>query len=323
MHITVLKKETIDFLEIKKNGVYFDCTFGGGGHSREMLERCDEITLFCIDRDMSVYPNFEKLKADFPKANLKFINEKFGNLKTIIQNLQPIKIDGIAFDFGVSSMQIDSPDRGFSFQKDGNLSMEMGLCKISAHEFINSIDEESLANIIYKYGDERKSRIIAKAIVKARQNEEIKTTVQLANIVKAAARRYNDTIHPATRTFQAIRIYINDELLEIENAINAVYFAAHEGLHVSCISFHSLEDLIIKDFIKSHDKQNLEKDDFDKNYSNFVQKEQKICTNLPFFVKKLHNGVIAPSKDEISQNIRSRSAKLRAFSFTKNENFID
>jgi len=324
LHISVLQKEAVNFLNIKNNGIYIDCTFGAGGHSREILSRCENITLFCIDRDISVKSNFDKLKLDFPNSDLTFIHEKFGNLAKIIADFNLVKIDGILFDFGVSSMQIDNCERGFSFQKDAPLSMQMGLNKISAHEVINSLDEVNLANIIYNYGDEKKSRIIAKSIIRERDKSPIETTLKLAEIIKKTIGRYNDTIHPATRTFQAIRIYVNDEILEIKNAIKTVYSSANNNISCVCISFHSLEDSIIKDFIKQHDKIQLLKDNFDKNY-NYIQEnqvtEKSKFVHVPYFTKKLHNGVILPSKDEIKFNVRSRSARMRAFGFIKNDDF--
>ncbi len=321
-HVTVLKKVAVDLLDIKKGGVYFDLTFGNGGHTREMLSRCEEISVFCVDRDESARKNFEKLKSKFPDSNLVFVHSKFSELKKIKDDFKLEHIDGFLFDFGVSSMQLDEGDRGFSFQKDAPLSMQMGLCKISAFDVVNSMEENELADIIFKYSDEKKSRRIAKKICEARKQKKIETTLELVNIIKAATGKYNDSIHPATRTFQAIRIYVNDEMAEIENAIKSIYEIGNHKSRCVCISFHSLEDTIIKKFIKQHDKDDLEREVFDQNYGMLKEKSQSI-NKMKFFTKQLHKKAILPSLEEIQGNVRSRSARMRGFELLENPEFIE
>lgn len=307
-HTTVLKNKAVEYLSIQNNGIYIDATFGFGGHSRQILSKCENITLFCIDRDDSVLQYFNKLKDDFQKARLHFINAKFSDGLNIVFEKIGKNIDGILFDFGLSSMQIDNSSRGFSFQNDAKLSMEMGLNKISADEIINTFAEQEIADLIYKYGGERQSRRIAKAIILTREAKPIESTLELANIIKKAVGRYNDTINPATRTFQAIRIYVNDEIEEIEKVVEIIPKISKIGTRVVCISFHSLEDEIIKRFIRKYDID-ANHNNYDRNYGEISSINEN--NNSEFKLKKLHKGVIIPSDDEISQNPRSRSAKMR------------
>jgi 16S rRNA (cytosine1402-N4)-methyltransferase len=322
-HFTVLKSEAVDFLNVKSGGVYFDMTFGGGGHSREILSRNQDITLICIDRDISVYKNFEQLKKDFPASKLHFLNSKFSEVVEKIRDIDSsIVADGFVFDFGVSSMQLDNAERGFSFQNDAPLSMEMGLCKISAFDIVNSMPEEKLANLIYEFADEKKSRQISHAICRARKIGKINTTLQLADIVKSTVGRYNDTIHPATRTFQAIRIAVNEELSEIRKALVDVQKISKNCTRLSCISFHSLEDSIIKDFVLKNSLDYLSKEIFDQNYGVMKPKMFDL-SGFKFFTNQLHKKTIAPSDEEIKENYRSRSAKMRSFEFLLNSDFKD
>lgn len=307
-HFTVLKKEAIDFLNVKEFGIYLDGTFGAGGHSEEILSRCENVKLICVDRDESTKIYFDKLKEKYKKAELFYANEKFSNIDLILLNLGLKYIDGAIFDFGLSSMQIDQRDRGFSFQNDSKLSMEMGLNEKNAFDVVNYTPEDELANIIYGYGDEKKSRQIAKEIAKYREIKEIETTLELSEIIKKAVKYYNDTINPATRTFQAIRIFVNNELNEIEIMLNKIQNISKNGTKYSCISFHSLEDSLVKNFIKNND--------IDRNFSNFdknygISFKNKI-NNAPF-IRKLHKKTIIPSIEEIKLNIRSRSARMRCF----------
>ena len=320
-HFTVLKSEAVDFLNVKSGGVYFDMTFGRSGHSREILSRNRDITLFCVDRDISIYQYFEELKKDFPDSRLHFLNSKFSEAVEKAKTIDPsIKADGFIFDFGVSSMQLDNADRGFSFQSDAPLSMEMGLCKISAFDIVNSTTEEKLANLIYEFADEKKSRQIAHAICRARKIEKISTTMQLANIVKSAVGRYNDTIHPATRTFQAIRIAVNEELSEIRNALLEVQKISKNNTRLSCISFHSLEDSIVKNFVLHNSLDYLNKEVFDENYGVMKAKSSDL-SSFKFFANPLHKKTIIPSEKEIKENYRSRSAKMRSFELILNQDY--
>ncbi len=315
-HQTVLKHEAVSYLSIKTGGIYIDSTFGAGGHSREILSQNCNITLFCIDRDPSTMQYFSQLQNDFPRADLHFINQKFSTGILEISSKIGANADGVLFDLGVSSMQLDDAHRGFSFRQDSELSMQMGINSISAFDVVNSFSEEELANLIYKYGDERKSRRVAKSIIESRKIKEISTTLELAEIVKKSVGRYNDTIHPATRTFQAIRIYVNDELEDVEKALENINKVCKIGARVVFISFHSLEDEIIKRFIKNHDpeKQNLV--EYDRNYGIITK---NIIKTKGIAVKAAHKGVITPSEEEIRHNVRSRSAKMRCFEIVKEQ----
>jgi 16S rRNA (cytosine1402-N4)-methyltransferase len=300
MHISVLPNELITGMDIKNNGLYVDATFGAGGHSLRLLEANKTAKLIALDRDENAIAIADKMKQKFGDR-FEFKNLLFSD----IDKASDEQIDGIMYDIGISSMQVDEAERGFSFNKSGPLSMEMGLNNISAEDIVNGYTEEKLANLIYKYGDERKSRIIAKKIVEHRQKERIVDTLVLGEIIRKTLGKYNDDIHPATRTFQALRIAVNNELDELEISLEKAIKKLKSGGRICVITFHSLEDKIVKNiFNKYSGKQII---DFDRNYGGFSDNVIASETLLKLITKK----PIIPTDLEIKNNIRARSAKLR------------
>ncbi len=300
MHISVLPNELITGMDIKNNGLYIDATFGAGGHSLRFLETNSTAKLIALDRDENAIAIADKMKQKFGDR-FEFKNLLFSD----IDKASDEQIDGIMYDIGISSMQVDEAERGFSFNKSGPLSMEMGLNNISAEDIVNGYTEEKLANLIYKYGDERKSRIIAKKIVEHRQKERIVDTLVLGEIIRKTLGKYNDDIHPATRTFQALRIAVNNELDELEISLEKAIKKLKSGGRICVITFHSLEDKIVKNiFNKYSGKQII---DFDRNYGGFSDNVIASETLLKLITKK----PIIPTDLEVKNNIRARSAKLR------------
>jgi len=296
-HKSVMLNEVLENLDLKNKGVYIDATFGAGGYSKAILDANEKNQVIAFDRD----ENVKKLASSFKKQyqeRFNFYNECFSNIKNI--KLRD-DIAAIIFDLGVSSMQLDDADRGFSFNKKAKLDMRMGKNSISAYEVVNQFKEEDLANIIYQYGDEKYSRIIAKNICKERAVKPIKFTTELADIIAKAKNRYFSKTHPATKSFQAIRIYVNQELEEIKNALEATKKLLKKNGKLIIVSFHSLEDKIVKNFLKKHSKT-----ENSNRYLplNDINKQEAIF-------KILINGK-KTSKDEIDSNIRARSAILRA-----------
>lgn len=294
-HIPVMLDEVLEALSPADNEVYVDGTFGAGGYSTAILKTA-QCNVIGIDRDpTAIASGQEVVKTFLPR--LKLVQDKFGN----VENLLDEKIDGFVLDIGVSSMQIDQAERGFSFMRDGPLDMRMGEGETAA-DIVASMEEEDLANLIYKYGEDRQSRRIAKAIVVAREQQKIETTLQLAEIVeKAIPRKWGDKIHPATRTFQALRIAVNDELGELERALEASIRILKPGGRLVVVTFHSLEDRIVKNFLRDHSDKVESKN---KYAANDVQITQ------PF--ELLERKAVLATKKEASINPRARSAKLRA-----------
>ncbi|OEY87129.1 16S rRNA (cytosine(1402)-N(4))-methyltransferase [Wolbachia pipientis] len=284
IHIPVLLREMLSLLSPKNGGIYVDATFGSGGYSKAILDSAD-CKIYAIDRDETVIEFYNKLSTEY-QGKVELFIDKFSNMK----NYLDIKdVDGIVFDLGVSSMQIDQGERGFSFMYNGPLDMRMDkFSHINASTFVNQLYEKEIANIIYDYSGERHSRRIARAIVSARQKKHINTTFELAEIIRSVVFRGKSKIDPATRTFQAIRIWVNDELGELEKGIKAAFELLNKGGRLIIISFHSLEDRIVKRFFQ--DSESI----FPKKFSLLSKK------------------VIKVSEQEVNENPRSRSAKLRA-----------
>lgn len=301
-HNPVLLSEMIDALAPQDGHVYVDGTFGAGGYSTAILEAAD-CTLIGIDRDETVMPYVSAMREKY-KERFLFQQGKYSEMEQLLNAIDIKQVNGVVLDIGVSSMQIDTPERGFSFMHDGDLDMRMGQHGISAKECVNDLPEGELANIIYQYGGERKSRKIARAIVEARQKEPITRTKQLADIVQTAVRGYNDSIHPATRTFQAIRIWVNNELDEITQGLQAAknILADHGKLVV--VSFHSLEDAIVKKFLQQQSGKNTASI---SRYMPMPAEMQEECTITFTDVKK----PVKPSRQQVQQNPRCRSAILR------------
>ncbi|WP_264375062.1 MULTISPECIES: 16S rRNA (cytosine(1402)-N(4))-methyltransferase RsmH [unclassified Wolbachia] len=287
-HIPVLLKEMLLQLSPHSGGIYVDATFGAGGYSKAILESAD-CKVYAIDRDETVTKFYDDLNVKYPDRINLFI-EKFSNIKNLLDSNNIKGINGIVFDVGVSSMQLDNGDRGFSFLRDGPLNMSMdNYSHMNASTFVNALREEEIANTIYNYGGERHSRKIARAIVNARKKKIIKTTFELADIVRSVVFRGKSKIDPATRTFQAIRIWVNDELGELEKGIKAASEILSENGKLIVVTFHSLEDRIVKTLFKD------------------------LCEPGPTKTFSLLNKkVIKASAEEINANPRARSAKLRA-----------
>ena len=246
-HIPVLFQETIDSLHIKPDGVYVDCTAGGGGHSKAILERLSERgTLIAIDRDPDAIKVIsERIGSD---NRVEIVHNTFDN---IIEILNGRKADGILADLGVSSFQLDNAERGFSFHNDAFLDMRMSKSGKSAYDVVNGYSEEHIANILFKFGEEKFARNIAKNIIKKRSVSPIKTTLELAEIVKDSyPAKFRRDGHPARKTFQAIRIEVNDELTMLSGAVEDMFDSLKTGGRLSIITFHSLEDRIVKEKFK-------------------------------------------------------------------------
>ncbi len=302
-HVTVLLNETVDSLNIKPDGVYVDGTLGGGGHSEAICKSLNaEGTLIGIDRDKDALKAAEERLKDYP-CNKIFVQSNYSDIKNVLKNLNIDGVDGAVLDLGVSSFQLDNADRGFSYMSKAPLDMRMNQDdEITAYDVINNFSEEHLADIIKRYGEEKWSSRIAKFIVKAREKSNIEDTQQLVEIIKAAipARARRDGPHPAKRTFQAIRIEVNDELYQLEKAVGDFCDVLNKKGRLSIISFHSLEDRIVKEIV-------LERCD-----PCICPKEFPVCAcgRIPQ-IKKISKKPIVPSEREIEENPRSRSAKLR------------
>ena len=282
-HAPVMIKESIDSLMLNKSGAYLDCTFGLGGHSKEILKRLNsDGTLNSIDQDQTMIEYAKKIQD----SRFKFQYSKFSEIGKLFLNK---KFDGILFDLGVSSLQLDDATRGFSFQKNGKLDMRMDQTnKVSALDWVNNAKEKEIADIFYYLGEERKSRLFAKRIIEKRKNELIESTEELAEIAFAGKKYGNSKKHPATNIFRAIRIFINNELEEIKKALLASIDLLQDKGRLVVISFHSMEDRIVKNFLKGK-LENIE-------FENSI---------------KIIGKIIKPTQDEINLNPRSRSAVLR------------
>ncbi len=297
-------KEIISFLPLKKSINVIDATFGGGGYSKTILEKFNVNQLLAIDRDPISKIFAKEIETKF--SNFTLINDKFSKIEEIVNNtkLKDKKFDIIIFDIGTSSNQIDNAKRGFSFNKAGPLDMRMGPSDKSAYDIINKYEEKNLADIIYQYGEERFSRVIAKEIVKNRKIKFINDTLELSNIIKKCLPTKNqlkNKIHPATKTFQAIRIYVNDELNELKKSLEKTLKILNKDGLILVVSFQSLEDRIVKDFFNHNSGKRW------RSSRHYPELPDKLATQLKIITKK----PILPSASEILVNPRSRSAKLR------------
>lgn len=297
-HIPVMLNEMLKFLAPKASESYLDCTFGAGGYSEAILKNCD-CYVTALDRDPNVIKKAEEIKQHY-KDRFYFVETNFANC---FAKLGSKKFDGIVLDLGVSSMQLDIPNRGFSFLHDGPLDMRMSGQGRSAEEFINTVEEKELANIIYKYGDETFFRKIAKKIVEARKEAKIDNTRKLADIVRSCIGFKKGKIDPATKTFQAIRIYINDELGELKKFLANVKNILKKDGRLVIVSFHSLEDRIVKNFFKENSEKPIARSKYANDY---------IILNPDKWLKIITNKAEVPSDKEVTFNVRARSAKLRA-----------
>lgn len=298
-HISVLLEESVNALNVKPDGIYVDCTAGGGGHSAAVLSRLGENgRMILIDRDPdAIRVVTERFKDD---SRVTVVHSNYGNIKEILRSLGVQGVDGIVADLGVSSYQLDTPERGFSFHHDAPLDMRMSRQGTSAEDIVNNYSRNELFNIISKYGEERFANAVASAIVKAREKEPIKTTMRLAEVVSSAIpAKFRRNGHPARKTFQAIRIEVNAELTVLENVLPDMFDVLNVGGVLAVISFHSLEDRIVKDYFKTLREGCTCPKDF----------PVCVCGKSPKAVVK-SAGVKASGK-EVDENNRSRSAKLR------------
>jgi 16S rRNA (cytosine1402-N4)-methyltransferase len=295
-HIPVMLNEVLENLAPGIGKTYLDCTFGAGGYSKAILETGANVV--AVDRDPIVSKYADALSKKFPK-HFQFVNTSFADTYSYASESK--KFDGIVLDLGVSSMQIDTPERGFSFMYSGEIDMRMGLDGKSAKEFLNTTQEEELARVIFEYGDERASRRIAKAIVTFRDTEEITTTTQLAQIIRKAIGHRPGKIDPATKTFQAIRIWVNDEIQQLESFLLRAESILAIGGRLVVVTFHSLEDKIVKEYFIDNTPKKIAQSKYAKN----------IAESSAIY-KLLNKKPISTSDAEIAINPRSRSAKLRA-----------
>ena len=298
-HIPVLFNETIDALNVRPDGIYVDCTAGGGGHCAAVAERLTTGRIIAIDQDPEAVANLqERFKNN---GRVTIVHDNFVNISSILENLGIDGVDGIMADLGVSSHQLDTDERGFSFHKDAPLDMRMSMEGMSAADLVNTASQSELQKIIYTYGEEKFAPSIARNIVKAREKKPIETTFELVDIIKASmpmkAKRDG---HPARKTFQALRIEVNGELEKLERALDDMFEALNPSGRIAIITFHSLEDRIVK-----------------KKFNNFCEgcicpPEFPVCVcgrkprgKLPFKSK-------APTENEVGENFRAHSARLRA-----------
>ena len=300
-HISVLLQESVDALNLKEDSIIVDCTLGYGGHSSYILQRIKKGFLFAFDQDSeAIRHSTNRLQAI--GTNFTIIKSNFVNLKEELEKRDVTEVDGILFDLGVSSPQLDDATRGFSYHEDARLDMRMDKSNpLSAYEVVNTYSQKELADIFYKYGEDKFSRNIAKKIVEYRAQKPIETTLELVEIIKSAVpMKKRKEKHPARQIFQAIRIEVNHELDILEPALEQALSLLKVGGRVAVITFHSLEDRIVKQYFKEKCKI----DDKVKGLPNIPEEY------LPDF-QLVVNKAILPSKEELEHNNRSRSAKLR------------
>ena len=300
-HVSVLLNESIDSLNIKDDGVYVDCTLGYGGHSSEILKRIKRGHLFAFDQDNNAIKASNERLSEIGN-NYTIIKSNFVNMKNKLLEQGVTEVDGILFDLGVSSPQLDEESRGFSFHKDAKLDMRMDQdSNFSAYDVVNTYTEQDLAKILFTYGEEKYAKSIAKNIVKTRTIKPIETTFELVDVIKASVpEKYMRDKHPARKTFQAIRIEVNHELDILESSMkDALSMLKVDGI-LSVITFHSLEDRIVKNVFKSVTS-------IDPKLKGLPNIPEEYLPNYEL----VNNKAITPSQEELDENNRSRSSKLR------------
>ena len=308
-HVSVMLNETIDYLNIKEDGVYVDCTLGGAGHALYLLNQLnDKGRLIAIDQDLTAIENAkEVLKEHLHKVT--FVHNNFRELTNILNELEIEKVDGIYYDLGVSSPQLDVPERGFSYHNDAKLDMRMDQTQsLSAYEVVNQWSYEALVRIFFRYGEEKFSKQIARRIEAHREQQPIETTLELVDVIKegipAKARRKGG--HPAKRVFQAIRIAVNDELSAFEDSVEQAIECVKVGGRISVITFHSLEDRLCKQIFQE------------------FEKGPDVPRGLPVIpeaytpkLERVNRKPITATDDDLNENNRARSAKLRVAEILK------
>lgn len=304
VHYPVMLPEVLAALSPKDGGLYVDGTFGAGGYTRAILEAAD-CTVYAIDRDDNARVTAAEFENEYG-ARFVFLRGCFGDVQSLLHSVDVARVDGFVLDIGVSSMQIDEAERGFSFRFDGALDMRMDMKSdgITAADIVNTYDQDALANVIYEYGEERRSRRIARKIIEMRGEKLFSHTLELADAVRSVVPRLpKDKIDPATRTFQALRIAVNDELGELSRALDAAEHVLVEGGRLAVVSFHSLEDGRVKRYLKA-------KSGTEAKGSRHLPHSIVDDTDSPIFTL-LSRKAVKPSEQEISENPRSRSARLR------------
>ncbi len=301
-HYPVMCNEVLKNLNINNRGIYLDATFGQGGYCKAILEKY-KCKIIAIDRDKNASLYAKKIKEEFPD-NFFFNNEKFSDLDKVLLKNNIKKIDGIMFDLGVSSTQIDTPERGFSFKNDGPLDMRMDQTdNLNAEFIINNLSEEKLSDIFFRFGEERNSRRIGREIIKRRKIKKISSTGQLSELInKINLKTKRTKIDPSTRVFQALRIYINKEIEELETALLKCLSELKQNGRIAVVSFHSIEDRVVKKFFRKYGGYRV---------GNYKHLPENIFENKEPKLKIITKKAILPSNKEIIRNPRSRSAKLR------------
>lgn len=301
VHLPVMLNEVLEYMSPQDGEIYVDGTFGAGGYSRALLEAAN-CTICAIDRDPDVKPLADNLTARYGER-FAFFAGAFGQMDSLLAARGIEAVHGIVLDIGVSSMQLDTAERGFSFMADGPLDMRMSKEGRDACTLINEADEQELADILYRYGDEHKSRRIARRIVEERAKGPITRTGQLASIIRSAAGKREGKIDTATKSFQALRIWVNDELGELERALIAAEKLLVPGGRLLIVSFHSLEDVIVKRFLqeKSGKKESVSR-------HHIIQEQDETPPSFTL----LKRTVIKPTEHEVAENPRARSSRMRA-----------
>ena len=292
-HIPVMLREVLQYLQPKAGEIYVDATFGNGGYTQAILEAAP-CKVIALDRDPNVRIRANEFKNMY-SSRFEFRAGNFGDFAELV----PEKIGGAVFDIGVSSMQLDNPERGFSFAKEGELDMRMSCTGKSAKDIVNLYAEKELANILYQYGEERKSRQIAAKIVEYRHHKKIETTTELAEIVYTVLHKHVGETDPATRTFQALRIAVNDELGELERGLKGATARLISGGRLVVVDFHSLEDRIVKNYMKENGGKKVRI----SKYAPELVPDDSVFSEV--------SKALAPTAEECCNNPRARSAKLR------------
>ena len=298
-HISVLLKESLTALNIQEDGIYVDATLGYGGHSGEILKRIPKGFLYAFDQDKEAI-NYSSKYLSSISSNFLIINNNFVNLKEELEKINVKEVDGFLFDIGVSSPQLDEKERGFSYHEDARLDMRMNReQKLSAYEVVNNYSYEKLVDILYRYGEEKYAKNIAKNIIKKREEKNIETTLELVDIIKnSMPEKAKRDKHPARRTFQAIRIEVNNELEVLDKALEEAISMLKVNGVLAVITFHSLEDTLVKEKFKKYT-------DIDKNLNNLPYIPENLQPKYKLGKK------ITPSRYELENNNRARSATLR------------